>query len=91
VFSVVRNKDLLNAILRLWKLDFGVKMAGKDYYKILGISKTATEDEIKKANRKLAMKYHPDRNKNDKSAEARYKDISEAYALLRKRKRKCPV
>ncbi|MBN1903819.1 MAG: DnaJ domain-containing protein, partial [Deltaproteobacteria bacterium] len=57
-------------------------MAGKDYYKILGISKTATEDEIKKAYRKLAMKYHPDRNKDDKSAEARFKDISEAYAVL---------
>ncbi|NLD37517.1 MAG: DnaJ domain-containing protein [Desulfatiglans sp.] len=57
-------------------------MAGKDYYKILGISKTATDDEIKKAYRKLAMKYHPDRNKDDKNAEARFKDISEAYAVL---------
>jgi curved DNA-binding protein len=57
-------------------------MAGKDYYKILGVSKTATDDEIKKAYRKLAMKYHPDRNKDDKSAEARFKDISEAYAVL---------
>jgi curved DNA-binding protein len=57
-------------------------MAGKDYYKILGVSKTATDDEIKKAYRKLAMKYHPDRNKDDKTAEAKFKDISEAYAVL---------
>ena len=57
-------------------------MAGKDYYKILGVSKTASADEIKKAYRKLAMKYHPDRNKDDKGAEARFKEISEAYAVL---------
>ena len=57
-------------------------MAGKDYYKILGISKSATDDEIKKAYRKLAMKYHPDRNKDDKTAESMFKDISEAYAVL---------
>ncbi len=57
-------------------------MSGKDYYKILGISKTATEDEIKKAYRKLAMKYHPDRNKDDKAAESMFKDVSEAYAVL---------
>ncbi|MBW2031412.1 MAG: DnaJ domain-containing protein [Deltaproteobacteria bacterium] len=57
-------------------------MAGKDYYKILGISRSASPDEIKKAYRKLAMKYHPDRNKGDKGAEAKFKDISEAYAVL---------
>lgn len=57
-------------------------MSGKDYYKILGTSKTATDDEIKKAYRKLAMKYHPDRNKDDKEAESKFKDISEAYAVL---------
>ena len=57
-------------------------MAGKDYYKILGVSKSASNDEIKKAYRKLAMKYHPDRNKDDKNAEAKFKDISEAYAVL---------
>ena len=57
-------------------------MAGKDYYKVLGISKTASADEIKKAYRKLAMKYHPDHNKGDKAAETRFKDISEAYAVL---------
>jgi curved DNA-binding protein len=64
-------------------------VAGKDYYKILGVSKSASADELKKAYRKLAMKYHPDRNKDDKNAEARFKDISEAYAVLSdKEKRK---
>jgi curved DNA-binding protein len=64
-------------------------MTAKDYYKILGISKSASTDEIKKAYRKLAMKYHPDRNKGDKDAEERFKDISEAYAVLSdKEKRK---
>ncbi len=64
-------------------------MAAKDYYKILGVSKSSSADEIKKAYRKLAMKYHPDRNKGDKNAEARFKDISEAYAVLSdKEKRK---
>ncbi|MBN1850875.1 MAG: DnaJ domain-containing protein [Deltaproteobacteria bacterium] len=57
-------------------------MAGKDYYGILGVSKSASQDEIKKAYRKMAMKYHPDRNKGDKTAEAKFKDISEAYAVL---------
>lgn len=57
-------------------------MSGKDYYQILGISKSASPDEIKKAYRKLALKYHPDRNQGDKGAEAKFKDISEAYAVL---------
>ena len=57
-------------------------MAGKDYYKILGVSKSASQDEIKKSYRKLALKYHPDRNKDDKTAEAKFKEISEAYAVL---------
>jgi len=64
-------------------------VAVKDYYKILGVSKSSSADEMKKAYRKLAMKYHPDRNKGDKNAEARFKDISEAYAVLSdKEKRK---
>ena len=57
-------------------------MAGKDYYKILGVSKDASPEEIKKAYRKLALKYHPDRNKGDKAAEAKFKEINEAYAVL---------
>lgn len=54
----------------------------KDYYKILGVDKKAEEEEIKKAFRKLARKYHPDANPNDKNAEARFKELSEAYEVL---------
>ena len=57
-------------------------MPGKDYYKVLGVSKSASAEEIKKAYRKSALKYHPDRNKGDKAAEAKFKDVSEAYAVL---------
>lgn len=53
-----------------------------DYYKILGLNKNATEDEIKKAYRKMAMKYHPDRNPGDKKAEEKFKEISVAYDTL---------
>jgi curved DNA-binding protein len=54
----------------------------KDYYKILGVSKNATADEIKKAYRKLAQKHHPDKNPGDKTAEEKFKDISEANDVL---------
>lgn len=58
-------------------------MAGKrDYYEVLGIQKGATEDEIKKAYRKLAVKYHPDRNPGDKTAEEKFKEATEAYEVL---------
>lgn len=64
-------------------------MAGKDYYKILGVNKSASEEEIKKAFRKMAMKYHPDHNEGDKQAEERFKEVNEAYAVLSdKEKRK---
>jgi curved DNA-binding protein len=54
----------------------------KDYYKILGVDKNASQDEIKKAYRKLAIKYHPDKNQGDKKAEEKFKEISEAYEVL---------
>jgi curved DNA-binding protein len=57
-------------------------MPAKDYYKILRVRKDASADEMKKAYRKLAMKYHPDRNKGDAVAEERFKEINEAYAVL---------
>ena len=54
----------------------------KDYYKTLGVERTASEDDIRKAYRKLAMQYHPDRNPNNKQAEERFKEINEAYQVL---------
>lgn len=54
----------------------------KDYYKILGVDKSATKDELKKAYRKLSLQYHPDRNPNNKEAEEKFKEISEAYNIL---------
>jgi curved DNA-binding protein len=60
-----------------------------DYYQILGIQKTADPEEIKKSYRKLALKYHPDKNPNNPTAEEKFKKISEAYAVLSdKEKRK---
>ena len=54
-----------------------------DYYEVLGVTKTASGEEIKKAYRKLAMQYHPDRNPDNKEAEAKFKDINEAYEVLK--------
>src|ERR1700751_6369607 len=58
-------------------------MAKQDFYEILGVSKSASPDELKKAYRKLAMKHHPDRNPSDKSAEQKFKEINEAYDILK--------
>lgn len=57
-------------------------MSSKNYYDILGVNKSSSEDEIKKAYRKHAMKYHPDRNKWDKTAESKFKEINEAYSVI---------
>jgi len=54
----------------------------RDYYEILGVDKSASSDEIKKAYRKLAVKYHPDKNPDDPTAEAKFKEVAEAYAIL---------
>lgn len=57
-------------------------MPSKDHYSTLGVPKSATADEIKKAYRKLAMQYHPDKNKGDKKAETKFKEINGAYEVL---------
>ncbi|NCY19055.1 MAG: molecular chaperone DnaJ, partial [Betaproteobacteria bacterium] len=57
-------------------------MAKRDYYEVLGVAKNGSDDDIKKAYRKLAMKFHPDRNPGDKTAEDKFKELNEAYAVL---------
>ena len=63
-------------------------MAKRDCYDVLGISKTASKEEIKKAYRKLALKYHPDKTKGDKASEEKFKEASEAYHMHTEEKRK---
>ena len=63
-------------------------MAKRDCYDVLGIPKGASKEEIKKAYRKLALKYHPDKNKGDKTSEEKFKEASEAYHILSDDKRK---
>ncbi|MBQ5392435.1 MAG: DnaJ domain-containing protein, partial [Bacteroidaceae bacterium] len=54
----------------------------RDYYEVLGVKKGASDDEIKKAYKKMAIKYHPDRNPDDKEAEEKFKEAAEAYDVL---------
>src|SRR3970040_685893 len=63
-------------------------MAKQDYYETLGVSRSASDADLKDAYRKLAMKCHPDRNPNDAAAEHRFKDISEAYDVLKDRQKR---
>ncbi len=67
---------------KLGKTDEELTVASTNYYETLGVAKTASDAEIKKAFRKLALKYHPDRNPNDKAAEESFKKVNEAYAVL---------
>src|ERR1700734_2202742 len=57
-------------------------MSKRDYYEVLGVARQADGEEIKKAYRKLALKFHPDRNPNDKAAEEKFKELGEAYEVL---------
>ncbi len=63
-------------------------MSNKDYYEMLGVKEDASESEIKKAYRKLAVKYHPDKNPGDKKSEEKFKEISEAYYTLGNKERR---
>ncbi|MFQ5613866.1 MAG: DnaJ domain-containing protein, partial [Anaerolineae bacterium] len=72
-----KKREVIYGQLLSW-----VQMEYKDYYKILGVSRNAGEQQIKKAYRKLARQYHPDVNPNNPQAEAKFKDINEAYEVL---------
>ena len=65
--------------------------AKKDYYELLAVNRNASEDDLKKAYRKLALQYHPDRNPGDKQAEEKFKEISEAYSVLSDAAEACSV
>ena len=63
-------------------------MAKRDFYDVLGVSKSASPEELKSAYRKLAVKYHPDKNPDDKKAEDRFKEAGEAYSILSDQEKK---
>ena len=63
-------------------------MAKRDYYDVLGVNKNSSSDQIKSAYRKLAVKYHPDKNPGDKGAEEKFKEASEAYCILSDKSKK---
>lgn len=69
-------------------LCLGVEKVNKDFYKILGVAEEAPKDQIKKVYRQLAKRYHPDRNKGDASAEAKFKEVQEAYSVLSDEKKR---
>lgn len=66
-------------------------MEQRDYYELLEVSRTASDAEIKKAYRKLAMKYHPDRNSGDSAAEEKFKEIQNAYSILSDNQKTCSL
>jgi len=66
-------------------------MSKRDYYDVLGVSKGSAADEIKKAYRKMAIKYHPDKNPGDKAAEDKFKEAAEAYEVLSSPEKKTPL
>jgi molecular chaperone DnaJ len=66
-------------------------MAKRDYYEILGVGRKASESDIKKAYRKLALKYHPDKNPDDSNAEEKFKEAAEAYEVLQDSQKKSEI